>query len=129
MITRQVIAIDTDTGSQTDTGPAFFGEVCQVHWAPTTGDTGGDLAIYLLVDATDTGRSITILDDNDSLGANRTWAPRQPIHGTDGNREPADTGAQYGEPFVSAGESLRVRVTPGGAAVAGSLYVWTRNIH
>ena len=38
-----------------------------------------------------------------------------------------DTGDDFAEPVVSANDHLRVTITPASSAVAGRLYVWTRD--
>ena len=120
---RQLFNINTDTGTQGDTGPSFHGEIAQMRWNPTTADTGADLRIDLLPKAGDTGDGWTIWNDNDCLGTNFTKVPIQPKHQSDG----FDTGAAVDDaPIVAAGDRLRVKVTPGGAACAGRLYIWTR---
>jgi len=123
MIMRQQFKFSTDTGSQGDTGAPFFGEIAQMRWVPTTPDTGGDLQVTLLPRIGDTGDGFTFYDDNDCLGANFTRVPVQPMHHADG----LDTGAAIDAPIVAADERLRVKVIPGGAALAGRLYVWSRN--
>ena len=127
MMQRQIFEIDTDTGTQGDTGPSFFGEIAQMRWNPTTGDTGGDLLVALLPKQGDTGDGWEFYNDNDVLGTNFVRAPRQPQHGSDGAADPADTGAAFGVPIVGAGDRLRVKVIPGGAAVVGRLYIWIKN--
>jgi len=124
MMQRQVFTISTDTGTQGDTGPNFSGEIKQIGWAPTTGDTGADLYLALLpVDTTDTAGGFTLLSDPDSLGASFLRVPMIPGIAADG----FDTGVdQYSLP-VASGDRLRVKVTPGGAAVAGKLYVWSQD--
>lgn len=123
MITRQLFTISTDTGTQGDTGPPFHGEVAQMRWNPTTADTGGDLAITLLPKTADTGDGFQFFNDNDCLGVNFNRVPVQQMHHEDGR----DTGAAIDAPIVGAGDRLRVKVTPGGAALAGRLYVWIRS--
>jgi hypothetical protein len=122
MLSRQKYDVSTDTGVWTDTGPAFSGGVVQMRWEPVTGDTGGDLQISLLSElGADTGNGIIVYDDNDCLGADFMKVPMQPAHGPDGS----DTGVDDYAPIVAAGDRLRVKVTPGGAAVVGRLYIWT----
>lgn len=112
--------INTDTGTQGDTGPNIHGAIMQMRWSPTTGDTGGDLQLALLPKSGDTGDGFVFYQDNDCLGANFTRVPRQPGHSSDGT----DTGVDEYHPIVAAGDRIRVKVTPGGASVAGRLYVW-----
>ena len=125
LISRHVFDIDTDTGTYAATGAPFNGRVLQTRWAPTTGDTGGDLMIRLAVETADTGQDVIVCNILDTLGAAFTRVFLQKVHGVDGNPDPADTGAQVGAPIVSAGESLRILIKPGGAAVVGKLYIWT----
>jgi hypothetical protein len=98
-----------------------MGSIVQMRWAPETGDTGGDLLIALLPKANDTGGGWVFYDDNDCLGAGFTKVPLQPGHGPDGT----DTGVDQYHPIVAAGDRLRIKVTPGGSAVVGDLYIWT----
>ena len=121
MISRQRFAINTDTGTQGDTGPVFMGSIVQMRWAPATGDTGGDLLMALLPIAGDTGEGFVFFNDNDCLGSGFNRVPLQPAQGSDG----LDTGVDQYHPIVGAGDRLRIKVTPGGAAVVGNLYVWT----
>lgn len=113
----------SDTGTMTDTGPCFFGEVCQYRWVNTGGDTGGSLEMVLMPRPSDTGEGFLIASH--TLVPNFTKAPRQPQHGVDGAPDPADTGAAFGVPVVAAGDRIRVKKT--GAAGVGRLYVWTRD--
>jgi hypothetical protein len=104
----------------TDTGVSFSGAILQIAWNPTTPDTGGDLQIALKpLSGGDTGPNWVVYSNNDCLGADFIQAPRQRSFGSDGA---ADTGAV---PVVAAGDRLRVKVTPGGAAVVGKLYIWS----
>lgn len=119
MINRQLFEVSTDTGTWGDTGPGFNGALLQMRWNPTTADTGADLRLDVLPKAADTGDGWTIFNDNDCLGTNFVRALRQNLHDSTGAQ---DTGAG---PIVGAGDRLRVKVTPGGASVAGRLYIWT----
>ena len=121
MRNRTRFDVNTDTGTWTDTG-WLSGQLEQIAWKPTTGDTGADLALYLLPTVGDTGDGIEIYNNNDCLGADFVQAPRQPAHDAAG----LDTGVDQYVPIVGAGDRLRVKVTPGGAAVAGTLYVWSK---
>lgn len=123
MLTRHNFNISTDTGTKGDTGPPMFGEIMQCRWSPTTADTGGDLYLAVLTQQGDTAGGFQILSDNDCLGAAFTKQPTIPQTHVDG----FDTGASQDVPVSVAGERLRVKVTPGGAAVAGKLYVWTKH--
>lgn len=120
MMHRQIFQINAGSSAVSDTGPSFIGAVMQMRWYPTTPDTGADLAIDLMPDVADTGRAYTFYNDNDCLGVPFTKVPTQPQHHSDG----FDTGASSDVPVVAAGDRLRVRVTPGGAACVGTLYVW-----
>src|SRR3989304_1251969 len=122
MLSRQRFDVSTDTGTWTDTGPAFSGGILQMRGEPVAGDTGGDLEISLLSElGTDTGNGIIFFSDNDCLGADFLRVPLQPGHGADG----FDTGVDNYFPIVGAGDRIRVKVTPGGASLSGRLYVWT----
>jgi len=122
MISRQRFNVNTQSGVWTDTGPAFMGGIMQMRWDPSTPDTGADLELSLLSeDASDTGNGIVFYSDNDCLGADFMKVPLQPGHASDGT----DTGVDQYFPIVSAGDRIRVRVTPGGAAVVGTLHLWT----
>lgn len=124
MISRQFYGIAADTGTQTLTGPPFTGRVLQARWEVTgAADTGGDLAIYLQQRVADTGNGVLIVNDNDVLGTDFVRQFRSPTHNTSGVA--IDTGDDFAEPVVSAGEALRVVITPGGAGPVGRLYVWT----
>ena len=120
---RQLFNISGGSSPFSDTGPSFHGAILQMRWYPTTADTGGDLAIDLMpsADIADTGQAYTFYDDNDCLGVAFTKVPTQPAHQADG----LDTGADLNVPIIAAGDRLRIRITPGGAAVAGKLYVWS----
>ena len=119
---RQRFDVNAGSGVWADTGPSFMGEVTQLAWNPSTPDTGGDLQITLRpAKGGDTGNGWSIYNDNDCLGADFIKATRVSRYGPDGV---SDTG--HTERVVSAGDRLRVKVTPGGAACVGKLYVWTR---
>jgi hypothetical protein len=118
---RQIFEVDTDTGTWTDTGPSFHGAIQQMAWNPDTVDTGADLSIWLIPKNGDTGDNILVYSEIDCLGADFLRVPLQPGHSPDGS----DTGVDQYFPIVSAGERLRIRVTPGGAAVSGRLYIWS----
>lgn len=123
-ITRQVFSFNT-SDALTDTGPPVFGQFVQARWELLgAGDTGGDLAIYAQQRESDTGNGFLVVDDNDCLGVDfqRMW--RNPTHNTAGL---TDTGDDFLEPPVFAGERLRVRVTPAGGTVNGRLYLWFRS--
>lgn len=122
---RQLFEVNTDTGTWGDTGPCVEGAVWQMHWNPTTADTGGDLQVAILPKQADTGDGFVIYDDNDCLGSNFVRAPRQGTHDISGDVDAIDTGTPASlVPYVMSGDRIRVKVTPGGAAVAGRLYVW-----
>lgn len=123
MISRQLFNVNTDTGTWGDTGPPFNGELVQVRWNPTTADTGGDLKLALLPKSGDTGDGFEFFNDNDCLGTNFNRVPVQANHHSDG----FDTGAAQESPIAGAGDRLRVKVIPGGAAVVGRLYAWIKD--
>ena len=120
-IQRQLFQVSTDTGTQGDTGPPFFGEIAQLRWNPTTADTGADLRIDILPKTADTGDGWNVLNDNDVLGTNFVRVLRQDTHDGAGV---SDTGSA---PIIGAGDRIRIKVTPGGAAAAGRLYIWIKN--
>lgn len=126
---RQIFQINTDTGTQGDTGPVISGEIAQVRWSPTVVDTGADLLMALLPRTGDTGDGFVFVNDNDCLGADFVRVPRQPTHDLSGAADVTDTGTPAAPaPIVGAGgDRIRVKVTPGGAACAGRLYVWVRD--
>jgi hypothetical protein len=120
MIRRQAFNISTDTGTQGDTGAPMNGTIRALRWSPTTADTGADLYVALINAQGDTAGGMQILADSDCLGTAFTKQPTLPQTHVDG----FDTGASLDVPFVAAGERLRVKVTPAGAAVAGKLYAY-----
>jgi len=101
---RQLFEIDTDTGTQGDTGPSFTGKLVQFRWVPTTGDTGDNLDVSLLPKEGDTGDGFAV------------WTPENLSLGL--------TKLDTGRPYYAAGDRLRAKVTPAGAACVGRLYVW-----
>lgn len=121
MLSRQLFEVDTDTGTWGDTGPAFFGEVRQFGWSPTTGDTGADLYVALLPVAGDTGGGLTLYN-REGLGSSFIRVPVIASVTSDG----FDTGTDSSYPAVAAGDRLRIKVTPGGAAVVGKLRFWIK---
>ncbi len=124
MYKRTVFNLSGAASAFTDTGPSLYGEFVGFRWYPTTADTGGDLALEQLINGPDTGEMYQFYNNNDCLGVPFSNALRQAVFHADG----FDTGAADNmAPIVFAGEPLRVRVTPGGAAVAGRLYVYTRD--
>ena len=123
MMQRLIFEVDTDTGSWGDTGIPLHGELAQVRWNPTTADTGGDLKLAILPKSGDTGDGFEFFNDNDCLGTNFQRVPVQSNHHSDG----FDTGAAQESLIAFAGDRLRVKVIPGGAAVVGRLYVWTKD--
>ena len=109
-----------------DTGPPIWGELVQARWEQTgVADTGGDLTIYAQQREADTGNGVLVVDDNDVLGADfvRQW--RSPTHDTAGVA--IDTGGDFPEPVVLAGDRLRVKITPAGGTVSGNLYIWAKD--
>jgi hypothetical protein len=113
---RQVFEVSTDTGRWSRAGSPVSGGLVQMRWVPSTADTGADLKVTLLPRTDDTG-------DNDCLGAQFTKVPTQASHQEDGR----DTGSDQQALVGFAGDRPRVEVTPGGAAVAGRLYLWFTN--
>lgn len=127
MITRLRFDIDTDTNPQGDTGH-LQGEIVQAAWSPTTGDTGGDLQLALIPRTGDTGDGFVFYNRTDCLGSNFNFVPRQPSHDTQGAVDQTDTGTFASpQPIFGAGDRLRIKTIPGGAALSGRLYVWVRD--
>jgi hypothetical protein len=125
MMQRQIYDVNTDNGVWTDSGPSFHGEILQARWEATSGgDTGDDLAIWLQQRPGDTGNGVLVVAQAGNLNTDFTRCWRQPTHLTTGA---VDTGADQTVPVVSAGEHLRVRVSPGGASLVGKLYIWTKD--
>jgi hypothetical protein len=122
MLSRHSFEISTDTGTYGDTGPVLFGEVRRMAWRPSTPDTGADLRVMLMPVGSDTGAGFALYDRADVLGAAFNVAPVIPGVGPDG----LDTGVDEYFCPVAAAEKLRIKVTPGGAAVAGTLWVWAK---
>jgi hypothetical protein len=124
-VTRTMFAVSTDTGEYwRDTGPNMEGPIVQMVWVPTSGDTGGaDLKIELFGSTTasgaaDTGAIIDVWNEVDALAtARRKWVIKQATYDTGG--------AITSEEFIfTAGEKMRVTVTPAGVATVGKLYVY-----
>jgi hypothetical protein len=122
-VQRQVFQIDTDTGTQGDTGPAFWGAWLNLAWKPTTIDTGADLQIGLYPRKGDTGDGYLVYNNNDVLGTQFHVVVRADIN-VDGQGG-VDTG---NAPIVAAGDHFRVKVIPGGAACAGTLWLYTGDV-
>lgn len=120
---RQVFDIST-SAAKTDTGPPVFGQLMSARWEVTSSDTGADLAIFAQQRESDTGNGVPLVDDNDCLGADffRQW--RSATHTIAGV---VDTGDDWLEPPVMAGDRLRVKVTPAGGTCAGRLYLWFKD--
>lgn len=118
------------TSPKTDTGPPVNGIIHAVRFesagSADTGapDTGADLQLFLQQRESDTGDGVMILNDNDILGADRYWMPR--------NRVTLDTGDSTNitnlEPVAAANERLRLRIVPGSAGIRGRFYVWVRDL-
>lgn len=123
MISRQSFSISTDTGTKGDTGSPINGTIWGMRWQPTTADTGADLYVALIDAQGDTAGGVQMLSDNDCLGVAFTKQPTFPQTHGDG----FDTGASNDVPFVSATQRLRIKVTPGGAALAGKLSFMVKN--
>lgn len=118
---RQIFEF-TDTGTFGDTGPAFFGFIHQIAWAPVAADTGCDLAVALVPRQGDTGDGWNILSQANVLGTQFRRVPGQRQHDAAGL---SDTGLV---PIVAAGDKLRVKVTNQAgvsSATQGRLYIWT----
>ena len=105
-----------------DTGQVVYGGIVQMHWIPTVGDTGADLNVTLVPNASgDTAGGITVFDKTDIMGTTFTRAPVQPLSSNDS----FDTGVDMYAPYVAAGDRLRAKCQPGGSfAVDGVLHVW-----
>jgi hypothetical protein len=119
MTDRVIFEFSTSSSPAGDTGPNVDGAIVQVRWNPTTVDTGADLVLSILPREGDTGDGFVILNDNDCLGADFVRAPRQAVHDSAGAAL-----ASGDSPYVLAGDRIRAKVIPGGAACAGRLYVW-----
>jgi hypothetical protein len=112
----------SDTGTMTDTGSPFHGEVKQMRWIHLSGDTGGSIEVGLYPKAGDTGEGFLFLSQ--SLTPQFTRVPRQPTHDISGDVDQTDTGTPAAPaPIVAAGDRLRVKKT--GATGTGRLYIWT----
>ena len=124
-MSRQIYQFDAgDSGSRTDTGPAFWGEVAQLHWNPVQADTGADLVLTLIPKLGDTGDGFDVYNETDALSANLTRVPRQAGHDINGT----DTGVDAYFPIVAAGDHLRAKLVPGDTgSVQGTLYVWIKD--
>jgi hypothetical protein len=123
MMQRQLFTF-SDTGTQSDTGPHFFGEIKQYRWVHVSGDTGGSVEITLMPRTGDTGDG-WVIANHGLLAPQQSKALRQPQHGSDGAADPSDTGAAFGVPIVAAGDRLRVtRIASAAGAIVGRLYVW-----
>lgn len=123
MISKQVFVFD-DTGTFGDTGPAFNGEIAQMHWQPDQADTGADLQLRLIPARSDTGDAVLVFNDNDVLNSSFTRVPVQAGHDISG----LDTGVDSYYPIVGAGDRLHARVISGAtAAVQGRLYLWIKD--
>jgi hypothetical protein len=115
--------INTDTGTQGDTGPVFSGEIRQIRWHSTVTDTGAALYAAVINAQGDTSGGFLIVNDED-IGAKFLRAPVIPGATADG----FDTGVdQYFQP-VAAGGRIRIKVTPASSAVAGTLYFWVDDL-
>ena len=95
----------------------------QLGWNASTGDTGADLEISLQPgDGSDTGEGWLIYNNNDCLGEDFL----QSVTRTNVHANGSDTGVSGSQSVcASANDKLHVKVTPGGSAVVGTLYVWT----
>jgi len=112
----------SDTGTEQQIGPPFFGEIVQMRYTTQSGDTGGAIVAMLDVDQLDTGQGFTFLNHGLTPQFNR--APVQPTQHFDG----FDTGAAQEAPIISSGERMRItRVATTGPAGVGRLWVWTKD--
>lgn len=110
---------------------AVSGEIAQLRWVHAA-DTGqvATIQVSVLPDEDDTGLGWDIYSRaSANIATQFTAAPRQPMHGVDGNPDPADTGSQFGVPILLHGDRLRVLVVPvdTGVVIDGDLYVWVKN--
>jgi hypothetical protein len=122
-MTRQIFEFN-DTGTAGDTGPAFFGKICQMRWNPTGGDTGADLEVSLLPKMGDTGDGWLIYTKANVLVSNFAHGLGQMAVDRVGK---TDTGLY---PVCGAGDRIRPKVrnqVGATAATAGRLYFWIEN--
>jgi hypothetical protein len=128
---RHIFRLASTGGTRVGDTGRLAGAIQQMRWHPNTTDTGQPSAFTLsiLPDGTDSGPGWVFYSQAAvNLGAAFTKAPRQPMHGSDGNVDPADTGSQSGVEVVGANDRLRVKISPAdtGVVVDGRLYVWSR---
>jgi hypothetical protein len=124
---RITFNVSTDTGGKSgDTGPSIWGELKQIRWVPTTTDTGGaDLVLTQLMVDGDTSGGWDFYAGVDSLAGAFTKSLRVTTHDKTGIADMTDTGTPASPTeVVFAGEKIRMKVTPGGTAIAGKLYLW-----
>lgn len=124
---RITFNVSTDTGGTVgDTGPSIWGELKQMRWVPTTADTGGaNVTLTQLMQAGDTSGGWDFFVGTDALAGAFTKSPRVPTHDMTGIADMADTGTPASPTeVVFAGEKIRMKVTPGGTAIVGKLYLW-----
>jgi hypothetical protein len=126
-ISRQQFNFATGASAVTDTGGPFTGLIHQVRWQALSGtDTGGELAIFVQQRPEDTGDGFLVWRRSSPashLTTDFVGMPRRLVV-EDTGTSPAGSVL---EAVGSAGEHLRVRITPGGTGVAGKLYIWTKS--
>lgn len=128
--TRVVLSPFSDTGigqNGSDTGPHCWGELMQVVWDPSDGDSGGDLVLSQVhgigdTGPGDTGDELIFFNDNDCLGSGFRRMPRIITCHPEG----VDTGRNDLAPVVFAGEKPKAKFLAGQAECAGSLILWFR---
>ena len=121
---RQLFNVDTDTGTWTDSGPSFFGEILQARYEVITADTGADLQIFLQLRPGDTGNGVMIVTDSDSLGVNFTKAYRQATHDTLGVAALfAAAGQAVLDKIALANDRVKIVIAAGGDTKTGTFYL------
>jgi hypothetical protein len=116
---RHIFEVDTDTGTQEAYFNDIYGELKQMRWNPDIADTGADLEVAVIPREGDTGDGWVAFSQADVLGSDFVKVPRQDVHDAAGAQ---DTGHA---PIFMAGDDIRVKVTPGGAACSGRLFLYT----
>lgn len=131
---RFTLSVDTDTGvaadtTKSDTGPAIFGQLVQMAWMPSDGDSGADLILSQIMGIPadtgpgDTGDELIFFNDNDCLSAAGFYrVPMLMSQHSDG----LDTGADQQRHVTFAGERIRAKVVGGQAECHGKLIFWVK---
>lgn len=120
-VDRQCFRFDTNSSVQTLTGNSFFGAILQVGWSPETTDTGDNLEVILCPVAGDTGGGFPVFA-KEGLGSPFLNALGVKVL----HKNASDTGAAGAQStYVASGDHLVARVTPSGAALKGTLNIWT----